>query len=119
LTTFIDHRRSGCPRQPPDACEGSRHFPADARSPAGRAGGRYRRSITDRSRRAKLNSSHAKKGARRHLPDCDLKSAATADRKTKPTWEPGGSRKLAGVVEVYLQINLEPQFIHLSKSKLR
>ena len=52
LTTFIDHRRSGCPRQPPVACEGDRHFPADARSPAGRAGGRYRRSITDRSKRA-------------------------------------------------------------------
>jgi hypothetical protein len=31
----------------------------------------------------------------------------------------GGLPKLAGVVEVYLQINLEPQFIHLSKSKLR
>jgi len=52
LTTFIDHRRSGCPRQPPEACEGNRHFPADARSLAGRASGRYRRSITDRSKRA-------------------------------------------------------------------
>jgi hypothetical protein len=52
LTTFIDHRRSGCLRQPPVACEGNQHFPTDARSLTGRVSGRYRRSITDRSKRA-------------------------------------------------------------------
>ena len=63
-----------------------------------------------------MGPSHAKKGARRHLPDCDLKSAATADRKTKPTWEPGGSPNWQVSWRFILQINLEPQFIHLSKN---
>jgi hypothetical protein len=119
LTTFIDHRRSGCPQLPPIACEGDRHVAADARSPAGRAGGRYRRSITDRSRRAKFRPSHAKKGARRHLPDYALKSDAAADRKTNQHGSRGAPTNWQVSWRFILQINLEPQFIHLSKSKLR
>jgi hypothetical protein len=95
LTTFIDHRRSGCSRQPPDACEGNRHFPANARSLAGRASGRYRRSITDRSKRQKRCSTTPAR----------LRPEVGRNRRQKDQTNmgAGGLPKLAGVVEVYLQ----------------
>ena len=101
LTTFIDHRRSGCPRLPTVACEGDRHFAANARSPAGRAGGRYKQSITDRSRRAKVTPVSRQKRCSttpaRNAPEV----GAFRRQKDQKTREPGGSHKLAGVVEVY------------------
>jgi len=121
LTTFIDHRHANSCQCSVASCQLRQPVPDHVHLSVsgGRAGGRYRRSITDRSRRTKFSPSHAKKGARRHLPDHVLKSNAAADRKTNQHGSRGAPTNWQVSWRFILQINLEPQFIHLSKSKLR
>ena len=121
LTTFIDHRRSGWPRLPPLACEGERHVPAAARSPAGRAGGRLPRPRAEEHARGATGNGSTFRQKRCSTTPARPRSEVERGRRQKD--QKHGSRGAPTIWQVswrfILQINLEPQFIHLSKSKLR
>jgi len=108
LTTFIDHRhkRAGvsCPGRPQGVRDG--RLPRAVKP-------RFVEPITDQCRQKRCSTTPARTRA--------LKSGRGRRQKDQPISRgPGGPQSNRRVSwRFILQINLEPQFIHLSKSKLR